>query len=420
MKSAGQFSSGITPSNSRNGYHTDNSFKPFVIASFVPNALPLIWPHITRLPATFTFNPLFLPSVKDHLRRQIPLLPETSTGNISRLLNPYISTEEPLFFIILLNLPPCRHPDNRPPASQPRLTLLLWSTKSTSALWKALEELCNAWQEMKSTFIHSHVFANTWNISKPASLCTGEEQCCEFASALHRPTWTYSKNLRSGVILWFVVLMMPNHWPVRTASSSEKKMGSCRNWGLQLWDSAVRYVAKGFLRAWRLGGDILSGEGQVTPTIARSGRGSDAQVSWFCSTLAQDPQPLWSLSLLLLISLIYRQRGCPTTYNSRNRRFDYGLISTFPKSIPFSIYTKVMPFIIFGIYTKWYHLVFIENDIHLDWKSSSPVQKYVRPDFTVLCPCLQLPKSGPGADGSEGKDLIPFLVCLDIFTGATL
>lgn len=146
MKSAGHFSSGITPSNSRDGYHTDYSLEPFVIASFVPNALPLTRPHITHLSATFTFNPLFLLSMKDHLRRQILLLPETSTGNISRLLNPYISTEEQLFLINLLNLPPCRHPDNHHPASQPRLTLLLRSTKSTSALWKAFRRalLCMA------------------------------------------------------------------------------------------------------------------------------------------------------------------------------------------------------------------------------------------------------------------------------------
>lgn len=197
-------------------------------------------------------------------------------------------------------------------------------------------------------------------------------------------------------------------------------MGSYKNWGLQSWDYATSCVAKGFLRAWRLGGDILSGEGQLTLTTARGERGSDAQMLWFCSTLVQDPQPLWSLSLSLLISPVYRQRGCSTTYNSKNRRFDYGLTSTSPKSIPFGIYTKVIPFIIFGIYIKWYHLVLIENNFQLDGKSSSPVQNHVRSDFTVLCSCLQLPKSGPGADGSEGKNLTLFLVCLDIFTGATL
>lgn len=62
----------------------------------------------------------------------------------------------------------------------------------------------------------------------------------------------------------------------------------------------------------------------------------------------------------------------------------------------------------------------MKKDIQLDGKSSSPVQKHVRPDFPILCPCLQLPTGGPGADGSEGKDLTPFLVFLDTVTGATL
>lgn len=96
----------------------------------------------------------FLPSVKDHLRRQALLLLETSTGNISCLLNPDGSTEEPLFPTILLNLPPCRHPDNRHSGSQPRLTLLLWSTKSTSALWRPFRRalLCT---ERNKTYIQT-------------------------------------------------------------------------------------------------------------------------------------------------------------------------------------------------------------------------------------------------------------------------
>lgn len=141
----------------------------------------------------------FLPSVKDHLRRQALLLLETSTGNISCLLNPDGSTEEPLFPIILLNLPPCRHPDNWRPGSQPRLTLLLWSTKSTTALWRAFRRalLCT---ERNKTYIQTQPC-----LCQHLKHLQNTQFMYQRGTVLHRPIRTYSKNLRSGVIPGAVV-----------------------------------------------------------------------------------------------------------------------------------------------------------------------------------------------------------------------
>lgn len=146
--------------------------------------------------------------------------------------------------------------------------------------------------------------------SPKCPVCTREEQCCELASALHWAIQIYSKNLRSSLGLWFVVLMLPNCWPVRTASSSEKIRWTAI--GTETYNPEI-CVAKGFPWAmpWDVwlrdswghevwwGEDSLSGGGQVTLPTARGGRGSDAKMSWFCSTIAQDPQPLWALFVTL-------------------------------------------------------------------------------------------------------------------------
>lgn len=152
-------------------------------------------------------------------------------------------------------------------------------------------------------------------------------------------TW----DLQSPLGLWFVVLVLPNCWPVRIASSGEK-MGSYRIWGLQPWDYAVRCVAKGFLRAWRLKGGYFIRWRLGDPHHCKRWKRE------WCSAVMALFHPCtrptaFVIPLFVTLDISHLQtKGLPHHLHSRNKRFYYRLTSTSPRSIVIS----------FGLYREGY------------------------------------------------------------------
>lgn len=98
---------------------------------------------------------------------------------------------------------------------------------------KLLGGLCSAWPEMKSTFTHSHVFANTWNISKMPSLYQrGTVPWVSFSTALSHTDLLKEPEIIPGAMVCGsdVAKLLASEDSIQ---QWKDKMDSYRNWDLQ-------------------------------------------------------------------------------------------------------------------------------------------------------------------------------------------